>query len=140
MLESIAISNFSKLSTPSEYRMWSKKVKHAHGQVRLYARRVLHRLDTVKEKDIQGELQLGHANTTAMKAVAEHVNMARMSDMKGGGTRYEGIAEHMTKLNRVLWSILLDECEGEAWMKINTARDEGLWAYTRLHQWFTKTT
>ena len=50
-------------------------------------------------------------------------------------------AEHLTELSRDLWSILLSKCEGEAWMKINSVRDgEGLWAYIKLHQWFTKTT
>ena len=97
--------------------------------------KVLHWLGTVTEKHIQGELEVGHANMTAMEAIIEHLNVERMSDMKGRGTRFAGIAEHLTELNRDLWSILLDKCEGEAWMKINSGRDgESLWAYIKLHQ------
>ena len=117
--------------------MWSKKFKNAYEQVRLYARKTVHWLDTVKEKDILEELELGHVNMTAMEAVMEHLSMERANDMKGGGITYDGMAENMTELNRDLWSILLDKCEGEAWMKINSVRDgEGSWAYIKLHQWF----
>ena len=55
VLESKAISNIGKLSSPNEYRMWSKKFKNAYEQVRLYASRTLQWLDTVKEKDILQE-------------------------------------------------------------------------------------
>ena len=65
--------------------MSSSKFTNAYEQVRLYSRKVLHWLDKVKEKDIQGELEIGYSNMTAMEAVAEHLDMARMSDMKGGG-------------------------------------------------------
>ena len=37
VLESKAISNIGKLSTPSEYRIWSKNFKNAYEQVLLYA-------------------------------------------------------------------------------------------------------
>ena len=141
VLESKAISNIGKLSTPSEYRMWSKKFKNAYEQVRLYARKMLQWLDTVKERDILAELEVGAANMIAMEAIMEHFNMEVAKDMKIGGGKYEGMRENLIELNRDLWSILLDKCEGEAWMKINSVRDgEGLWAYIKLHQWFTKTT
>ena len=139
VLESKAIANVGKLTSPSGYRMWSKKFKNAYEQVRLYARKMLHWLDTVKERDILAELEVGAANMTAMEAIMEHLNMEIANDMKSGGVKYEGMRENMTELNRDLWSILLDKCEGEAWMKINSVRDgEGLWAYVKLHQWFTK--
>ena len=50
VLESKAISNIGKLATPGEYRMWSNKFRNAYEQVRLYARKTLHWLDTVKER------------------------------------------------------------------------------------------
>ena len=112
VLESKAISNIGKLNSPSEYRIWNKKFKNAYEQVRLYARKALNWLDGVKEKDIVSELEVGPANMTAMEAIIEHLNMERANDMKGGGVKYEGIAEHMTELNRDLWSIFLDKCEG----------------------------
>ena len=94
VLESKAISNIGKLSTPSEYRMWSKKIKNAYEQVRLYARKMLQWLDTVKEKDILAELEVGASNMTAMEAIIEHLNMERASDMKnGGGSKYDGMME-----------------------------------------------
>ena len=55
--------------------MWSKKFKNASEQIRLCARKVLHWLYTVKEKDIQGELEIGHANMTDMEAIIEHLNI-----------------------------------------------------------------
>ena len=128
VLESKAISNIGKLSTPSEYRMWSKKFKTAYEQVRLYARKMLHWLDTVKERDILAELEVGAANMTAMEAIMEHLSMEMANDMKSGGGKHEGMRENMTELNRDLWSILLDKCEGGAWMKSNPDRyGEGLW-------------
>ena len=93
VLESKAIANISKLSSPGEYRMWSKKFKNAYEQVRLYARKTLHWLDTVKEKDILGEMELGHVNMTAMEAVMEHLSMERANDMKGGGIKYDGMED-----------------------------------------------
>ena len=71
VLESKAMSNIGKLSTPGEYRMWSKKFKNAYEQVRLYARKSLQLLDTVKEKDILQELELGPPNMTGAEAVWE---------------------------------------------------------------------
>ena len=106
VLESKAISNIGKLSSPSEYRIWNNKFKNAYEQVRLYARKALSWLDSVKEKDIVSELEVGPVNMTAMEAIIEHLNMERANDMKGGGVKYEGIAEHMTELNRDLWSIV----------------------------------
>jgi len=141
VLESKAVNNISKLSTPGEYRMWSKKFKNAYEQVRLYARKTFHWLDNVKEKDVLQELEVGPANMTGAEAVLEQLSVEHMKDMKSGGTKFDGMKENMEELNRDLWSILLDKCEGEAWMKINSVRDgEGLWAYVKLHQWFTKTT
>ena len=46
----------------------------------MYTRNVLHYLDTVIEKVIQGDLETGHANMTAMEAVMEHLNMERAND------------------------------------------------------------
>ena len=91
VLESKAISNLGKMSTPSEYRMWSKMFKNAYEQVRLYARKMLHWLDTVKERDILAELEVGAANMTAMEAIMVHLNMEIANDMKGGGVKFEGM-------------------------------------------------
>ena len=133
-MESKAISNISKLSNPSEYRMWSKKFKNAYEQVRLYARKTFQWLDTVKEKEILAELDLGPLNMLGMEAILEHMSVDHAKDIKDGGVKFEGMKENMTELNRDLWSILLDKCEGEAWMNINSVRDgEGLRAYVKLH-------
>ena len=94
----------------------------ACAQVRLYARKaIVHWPNTAKEKGIHGELEIGHSNMTTMEAIAEHLNMERMSDMKGGGTKFEGTAEHMTESNEHRWSMLQDGCEGEGSMKIRWA-------------------
>ena len=109
VLESQAISNITKLSTPSEYRIWNRKMRNAWQEVRLHARRTLQWRDTVKEKGIADELELGHANMSAMEAIIEHLNIETANDMKGGGVKFEGMVENMMKLNRELWSILLDK-------------------------------
>ena len=84
---------------------------------------------------------MGHVNMTARGSIVEHLSIKRATDMKGGGVKYERLAENIVELNRDLWSILLDKCQGEPWMKISSIRNgEGLWAYIELHQWFTKTT
>ena len=75
VLESKAIANIGKLSSPSEYRMWSKKFKNAYEQVRLYARKMLQWPDRVKESDILSELEVGAANMAAIEAIIEHLNM-----------------------------------------------------------------
>ena len=112
--------------------MWPKKFKNAYEQVRLYARKNLHWLDTVKEKNILQDIEVEHANMTGAEAVLEQLGVEHMKDMQNGGTKFDGMKENMVELNRDLWSILLDKCEGEAWMKINSVRDgEGLWAYIK---------
>ena len=109
MLESKAISNIGKLSTPSECRMWSKKFKNAYEQVRPYARQMLQGLDTAKERDVLAELEVCAANMKAMEAIMEHFNMEVAKDMKNGGGKYEGMREILTELNGDLWSIFLDK-------------------------------
>ena len=73
MLESKAIANIGELSSPSQYRVWSNKFKNAYEQVRLYARKMLQWLDTVKERDILAELEVGATNMTAMETIIEHL-------------------------------------------------------------------
>ena len=66
---------------------------------------------------------------TGMEATMEHLRMETANATKGGGVKYEGMAEHV-----------VETCgQGETWMKINSDRDgEGLWPYIKLHQWFTQ--
>ena len=118
-MESKAISNISKWSAPSEYRMWSNKIKNAYEHMRLYARETLQLLGTVKEPDILAELDVGPANMTAMEGIMEHLSMERANDMKSVGAKLEGLAANMSELNRDLY-----KREGEAWMKISSVRDE----------------
>ena len=71
-----------------------------HENKRVCARNVLRCLDIVKEKDVHVELEIGHHNMTAMEATMEHLKMERAKGMKGGGAKYDGTAEHTTKLKR----------------------------------------
>ena len=82
VLESKAISNIGKLSSPSEDRMWNKKFKNASEQVRGYARKTIHWLETVKEKDILDELDVGPSGMTAAEAVVEQLRLEKTKDEK----------------------------------------------------------
>ena len=49
--------------------------------------------------------------------------------------------ELLSTLNTNLWAILTAKAEGEAEEKMDGCNQgEGLWAYLRIHLWFTRTT
>ena len=73
--------------------MCSKKFKNAYEQVRLYAIKMLHWLDTVNELGILSELEVGGANMMAVEAMMEHLNMEIANDMKTGGVKFEDMWE-----------------------------------------------
>ena len=62
-----------------------------------------------------------------------------VKDAYGGNEQeMDGVFE---ELNRDLWSILSAKAEGEAEEKLEGGQQgEGLWAYLRIHLWFTRTT
>ena len=70
-----------------------------HDQVRLHARRVLHRLDSVKERDILAELKVGRAKMTCEEAILEQLSVEHMKDMQSRGTKFDGMKENMVELN-----------------------------------------
>ena len=75
------------MSTPSEYRTWNKKFKNALEQVRGYARKTINWLETVKEKDILQEIEVGAFGMTAAEAVVEQLKLEKIKDEKNGGTK-----------------------------------------------------
>ena len=51
------------------------------------------------------------------------------------------MSEMLTTLNVDMWAILSAKAEGEAEEKLESCtQGEGLWAYIRVHSWFTRTT
>ena len=114
--------------------MWSKNlILHAIDSDYM-SDKLLHWLDAVKEKDIAAELEFGTVNMPAMEAIMEHLNVERANDRKGGGIKYDCMAENMTEFNRDFCRVLVDKREGEAQMKIKSVRDgDGLWANTKFH-------
>ena len=69
------------------------------------------------------ELEFRHATMTMAEAVLQQLCVQRMKDIDNGGTTFEGMKENMEELDRDVWSILLDKCEGEVCMEIKSSRD-----------------
>ena len=65
---------------------------------------------------------MGQANTTAMEAFVENLNIERASDMKEGGIKHQGTAESVSELIRDLWSILLDRYDRDS-IKMDSVTD-----------------
>lgn len=57
------------------------------------------------------------------------------------GESHRDLEESLEVANRDMWSILSAKSNGEAEEKMEgCAQGEGLWAYFRIHLWFTRTT
>ena len=55
--------------------------------------------------------------------------------------RFENMDELMELLNREIWIILIQKREKEPYEKVSSASTgEGLFAFVRLNDWFSKTT
>ena len=51
------------------------------------------------------------------------------------------MTDNLTTLNVDMWAILSAKAEGQAEEKLESCtQGKGLWAYIRIHSWFTRTT
>ena len=108
-------------------------MKNAMEQTRPKSRPALEMLEKMTEESIQ-EKQEEEEMLTKKGAI-----IAIMKSNYGGNEQdTEAVFE---ELNRDLWSILSAKAEGEAEEKMEGCRQgEGMWAYLRIHLWFTRTT
>ena len=133
ILESKAVQSLEKITDGKAYRMWNKKLKNALEQTKKKSRRILVWLETLKENEVEQEIELGVSGMGRIEAIKE---MWKQKTDKG-----EVIEQDIEEINRDIWAILVDKSGGEAWNKVNNAGEgEGAWAYIKLHQWFSKTT
>ena len=134
--ESKAIQEIGKLTDAKSYRQWNKKMKNALEQTRAQSRHMLEAVEKMTEEEVI-EHHLNNKCSSHGEAVIDMMmKNATMPPEEIG--RWKGIAD---ALNRDMWAILCAKAESEAEEKMDGCNQgEGLWAYLRIHLWFTRTT
>ena len=133
ILESKAIQDVPGISDAKGYRSWNRKMKNAMEQVRTRARNVLELVEKMTEEEITNKFIIQGCTTKKESIV--------MILEEKYGHAYKDLEESLETANRDLWSILSAKSTGEAEEKMEgCAQGEGLWAYFRIHSWFTRTT
>ena len=131
ILESKAIQDLSAVVDSKQYRQWNKKAKNALDQIRPHSRRMLDAVEKITEDEINDAIQL-RGYTTRCDAITNLVSQKHNN---------QDVTNLMSTLNTDLWAILCAKAEGEAEEKLESCtQGEGLWAYVRIHSWFTRTT
>ena len=137
ILESKAVQGLDTLTESKGYRMWNKKVKNVLELLRRPARKILMWLDTVTEQAVNDE----HDATCEPAAPKMEAIYGIWKDYIGLHKDNKVTKEEMEEFNKDLWALMVDKAEGEAWNKVGSVGEgEGMWAYIRVHQWFSKTT
>ena len=133
ILECKCISDLPMVGDTKGYRDFNRRVKNALDQVRPNATETLQFLEEIKERDVS-EIMVGSNTKSYFKIIKDLYE-------SGFQTKYPGIGETLEKNNRELWSMISAKAEREALYKIQgVPRGEGLWAYIRVHRWFSQTT
>ena len=97
------------------------------------SRPAMEMLEKMSEESVQ-EKEQEEGKLTKKGAI-----IAIMKSKYGGNE--QDIKPLFEELNRNLWSILSAKAEGEAEEKMEGCQQgEGMWAYLRIHLWFTRTT
>ena len=133
ILESKAIQDVPEITDAKGYRSWNRKMKNAMEQVRPKARNALELVEKMTEVEITTKFSAAGC-TTKKEAII-------MILEEKYGQSYRNLEESLEMANRDMWSILSPKSSGEAEEKMEgCAQGEGLWAYFRIHLWFTRTT
>ena len=133
ILESNAIKEVPALTNAKGHRSWNRKMKNAMEQVREKSRTTLELLEKLTEEQIQTKYIAGGC-TTKKEAIIQVMEEKH-------GQHYKDLEEPLEIANRDMWSILSAKSSGEAEEKMEgCAQGEGLYAYFRIHSWFTRTT
>ena len=107
------MQSLEKITDGKAYRMWNTKLKNAMEQTKKKSRRILIWLESLKEKEVDEELELGKDGMSRMEAIKE---MWNQNNDKG-----DIVDQDIDDINRDIWAILVDKSGGEAWNKINNA-------------------
>ena len=133
ILESKAIQDIGLLADAKTYRRWNMRMKNAIEQTRPLARRVLEVVEKMSEEEVEEEGRSNQHLSYCDAIVAVYKKKYEASN--------PGLETILETCNRDLWSILVAKAEGEAVSKMKACNQgDGLWAYKRLHRWFTRTT
>ena len=133
ILESKAVQDIGALSDAKTYRRWNMRMKNAIEQTRPLARKVLDVVEKMTEEEIDEEGKLNQHASYCDAIAAVYQNKYEASN--------PGLHSALDECNRDLWSLLVAKAEGEAVSKMKACNQgDGLWAYKRLHKWFTRTT
>ena len=116
-------------------------MKNALDQIRHKSREKLEIIERLTEESIilkQNEPKLAGKEHSAKRHAIIYV-ISEMESFKEVDKKI--IQEELEVLDRDMWSILMAKAQGEALEKLEGCNQgEGLWAYLRIHLWFTKTT
>ena len=132
VLESKAIQEIGTVVDAKQYRQWSKKMKNALDQIRPNSRTILDHVEKLSEDEInEASKQTNFENRL-------DVIISVIENKRGGN---KDMSDLLRTLNVDMWAILSAKAEGEAEEKLEScSQGEGLWAYLRVHSWFTRTT
>ena len=132
VLESKAAQEIGTVVDAKQYRQWNKKMKNAIDQIRPNSRNVLDHVEKLTEDEINEAIKQGNFDSRRDAII----NM--ISNKRGGN---QDLSDLLRTLNVDMWAILSAKAEGEAEEKLESCtQGEGLWAYIRVHSWFTRTT
>ena len=108
-------------------------MKNAMEQTRPQSREPLEVIDVMQEEEVIAE-QVRSGWATKKQAIIQ-LTATRL------GKGYHEQEQGLERLNRDLWSILNAKADEEALSKLKSVNQgEGLWAYIRIHHWFSRTT
>ena len=131
VVESKAIQELGAVVDSKQYRNWNKKMKNALEQIRPNARHALDVIEKLSEEDVISIKQLGNFDNYKDSIIAT-------VEQKHGNN---DISDVLSTLNVDTWALLSAKAAGEAEEKLESCNQgEGIWAYLRIHLWFTRTT
>ena len=111
----------------------TQKLKNALEHIRPNSRQAMETLEKLSEDEVNELDDKQHNNFNNKKEV-----IIILLNNKRGDAQLE---EDLSTLNVDLWSVLCAKAEGEAEEQLESCtQGEGLWAYLRIHLWFTRTT
>ena len=137
ILESKALQDVGQLSDSKSYRNFNRKMRNAMEQTRPWSRAAIEYIEKIKEKDIM-EAAIGLPGKKVIDVILTIFEDSCVGDPALLHTIDE---DSIRDLDRDLWSILTAKADGEALSKLKSVNQgEGLWAYIRIHHWFSRTT
>jgi len=137
VLESKSMIDIGTLEDGKSYRAFNRKMTNAMDQIRPLARESSESLEMFTESMVHDRAAT-NPKPKVMEVIIDMVENNMINNPNSGITK-----ESLEELNRALWSVINAKAvdKSEAMSKIKAVHQgEGLWAYVRIHQWFSKTT